>query len=244
MNFEIRLSSIALLACSMLLGAGCKSSGGAAVKDPSPPTGDSNGPGAPTVAGSGCSVPTAPASTAEETAWRLFVAINCKNASGQLTWETWQTQACLDNPDDCDTVARLHGSVSAKLARSPQAADEPKRTGGCEAMTTASAKPPASLVPFIPTNLSVDPVFCEEVTVNGSELAYAKTHGLLTTDGQTAFLKSGKTINFPSAAIEVKADWVPASFVYQRGFRLCQSLVRHLSRGNSRHLLRPGRHSP
>ena len=42
-----------------------------------------------------CKVPTSKSSSQDETAWRLFVSINCKT-EGQLTWETWKTQACLN----------------------------------------------------------------------------------------------------------------------------------------------------
>ena len=44
-----------------------------------------------------CTVPTAPAGSLEETAWRIFVAINCPK-DGMLTWETWTEQTCLSAP--------------------------------------------------------------------------------------------------------------------------------------------------
>ena len=156
-----------------------------------------------------CELPRIPAGSAEETAWQLFVAINCKVANNQLTWETWKTQACLNNPADCNT-RRLHDSklraANTKLAVS----DQPRRTGGCSPMTTA-ATADKSLAPFVPKNLSNNPQFCEEVTINASEEAYAKNNGLLTTTGQVAFLQGGGKINFPTGAVEVKADWVAAS---------------------------------
>lgn len=164
-------------------------------------------------AANACAIPTTPASTQEETAWQLFVAANCKIANNQLTWETWKTQACLNNPADC-TTRKLHGSfLRARLAAAHaklKASDGPRRTGACSPMTTTASADP-SLLPFVPTNLSGDPEFCEEVTINPSEETYATTNGLLTETGQVAFLQSGGTINFPTGAIEVKADWVAAS---------------------------------
>ncbi|HWU88723.1 MAG TPA: hypothetical protein VN253_15760, partial [Kofleriaceae bacterium] len=160
-------------------------------------------------AGSACDLPTAQAGTPEELAWRIFVAISCKTQRGQLTWETWKTQACIKNPADCP-VRRLHPSVLAAVSRKAAAPDGPKRTGGCSPMTTA-ANADSSLKPFLPGNLSSDPVFCEEVTINPAEDAYAKENGLLTSAGQGTFLEAGKTVAFPAAAVEVKADWVPAS---------------------------------
>ena len=154
-------------------------------------------------------MPTARAGSPEELAWRLFVAANCKTSSGRLTWETWKTQACLNNPDDCAT-RRLRGSVLAAATRGTLSPDNPRRTEGCSAMTTAATADP-SLKPFVPSNLSTNPVFCEEVTINPTEENYGKENGLLTVAGQDTFLQSGKTVAFPSGALEVKADWVPAA---------------------------------
>lgn len=153
-----------------------------------------------------CTVPTSPATTQEETAWQLFVSINCKIGDGDLTWETWTTQACLNNPDDCKDGGRLRTSA----LRDALAPDNPRRTQGCSPMTTSSTADP-TLVPFVPGNLSTNPVFCEEVTINASEETYARSNGLLTRAGQVNYLQAGKTIDFPTDAIEVKADWVPAS---------------------------------
>lgn len=158
---------------------------------------------------SACTLPSTPAGSAEETAWQIFVAINCKVVNQQLTWETWTTQACLLNPADCKTH-RLHDSKLRAANAKVAAPKLPRRTGGCRPMTTM-ATATATLQPFVPTNLSGNPQFCEEVTINASEEVYANNNGLLTTTGQVAFLQSGGTINFPRGAVEVKADWVAAS---------------------------------
>jgi hypothetical protein len=154
-----------------------------------------------------CTLPASPAGSQEETAWRLFVAINCKIGDGDLTWETWTTQACLNNPDDCKDDDRLHTSA----LRDSLAPDNPRRTGGCSAMTTNSPNTDPSLIPFVPANLSSNPQFCEEVTINPGEEAYARNNGLLTRAGQVNYLQAGKIIDFPTDAVEVKADWVAAS---------------------------------
>jgi hypothetical protein len=156
-----------------------------------------------------CALPAKPAATQEETAWRIFVAINCKVKNNQLTWETWKSQACLNNPADCPTQ-RLHGSAlrTANVAATP---DSPKRTGGCAPMTTSATASESGLENFVPKNLSASPVFCEEVTISPAEEAYGKSKGLLTVAGQKTYLQAGSVIDFPTGAIEVKADWVPAS---------------------------------
>ena len=192
----IRWVAVAVL--GVLVSSACRS----AVEGPGRP-----GPG--TSAGSACDLPTSTTASREELAWRLFVAANCKTHAGRLTWETWTTQACLNNPDDC-AAKRLHGSLLAAATARTLTPDHPRRTGGCEKMTTSSSADP-SLKKFVPGNLSDSPVFCEEVTINPAEQAYAKPTGLLTTTGQGTYLQSGKTIVFTSAAVEVKADWVPAA---------------------------------
>jgi hypothetical protein len=154
-----------------------------------------------------CALPTSPAGSQEETAWRLFVAINCKIGAGDLTWETWATQACLNNPADCKADGRLHTSA---LRASLVPGDNPRRTGGCSLMATKAMADP-TLLPFVPANLSANPVFCEEMTISPGEEAYARSNGLLTKIGQVNYLQAGKTIDFPPDAIEVKANWVPAS---------------------------------
>lgn len=157
-----------------------------------------------------CALPAKPAATQEETAWQLFVAINCKVKNNQLTWETWKSQACLNNPDDCPTQ-RLHGSLLRAANTEAKTPSSPKRTGGCEAMTTTATAKGTGLEKFVPKNLSASPVFCEEVTISPAEETYGTSKGLLTVNGQQQYLQSGGVIDFPTAAVEVKADWVPAS---------------------------------
>lgn len=157
-----------------------------------------------------CALPMQPAATQEETAWQLFVAINCKLKNNQLTWETWKSQACLNNPADCPTQ-RLHSSLLRAANIEATTSASPKRTGGCAPMTTTATAKGTGLEKFVPKNLSANPVFCEEVTINPAEETYGNSKGLLTTTGQQKYLQSGGVIDFPTAAVEVKADWVPAS---------------------------------
>lgn len=220
---EIGRASALVMASALFLTVGCQSSSPApapikspeAVAAPAPTTTATTTTAIaitpPKPKSDSCALPSQPAASLEETAWRLFVAANCKNAQGQLTWETWQTQACLNQPNDCSTAGRLHGSLLAQLRRKKlQANDGPARTAGCVAMTI-SGTAPKQLLPFVPTNLSAAPVFCEEVTVNPAEYEYGQKIGLLSVPGQMKDLKAGQTIAFPTDAIEIKADWVPAA---------------------------------
>lgn len=172
-------------------------------------------PPAPTPVADACAFPTAPAATLEETAWQLFVASTCPTTGAHpLTFENWTEQSCLQNPGSCggDAAAqkrRLHAShLKENLANG--------LAGDCSPMTTvASAQKNApSLVPFVPTNLAQGAKFCEEVFVNDSEVGYiqqpAPGQSLLTLTQQAAYVASGATISFPTSAVEIKADWVPA----------------------------------
>lgn len=210
---------LALVGLAALTFAGC------GYQDPTPP------PPAPTPAATpasapvadACAFPTAPAATLEETAWQLFVASTCPTTGAHpLTFENWTEQSCLLNPGSCggDTAAkkrRLHAShLKENLAHG--------LAGDCSPMTTvASAQKNApSLVPFVPTNLASGAQFCEEVFVNQPEVDYiqqpAPGQSLLTLTQQAAYVASGATISFPTSAVEIKADWVPANALNPAAF--------------------------
>lgn len=206
---------LALVGLAALAFAGCG-------QDPTPPSPTPAPTPAPVA--DACAFPTAPAATLEETAWQLFVAANCPSPGSPhpLTFENWTEQSCLQNPGSCGEAAaakqrRLHAShLKENLANG--------LSGDCSAMTTvASAKANApSLVPFVPTNLAPGAQFCEEVFVNDSEAGYiqqpAPGHSLLTLTQQAAYVKSGSTIAFPTAAVEIKADWVPVNALSPAAF--------------------------
>lgn len=172
-----------------------------------------------------CNLPTQKASTPEQTAWQLFVAINCAS-NGKLTWETWTEQNCWYNPGSCGvgTERKRFTSAVSLLATKGQKLAAPAAVGpglaGCAAMTTATT-PGVSpgLLPFVPKNLSATPKFCEEVYVNSSEANFVNSPpgaaagvNLATNVGQASYIAATNTpLQFPSAATEVKADWIAAS---------------------------------
>jgi hypothetical protein len=183
---------------------------------PTPPTPEPTP--TPTPVANACAFPTAPASTLEETAWQLFVAANCPaTGSHPLTFENWTEQNCL-TPGSCAgeaaTKRQLHAShLSLRLAGLP--------SSDCGPMTNGQ-NAPASLAPFVPPNLANGATFCEEVFVDADEAAYiqqpAAGQSLLSLTQQAAYVQSGATIAFPTGAIEVKADWLPAKSLSPAGF--------------------------
>jgi hypothetical protein len=170
-----------------------------------------------------CTLPTTPAATPEQTAWQILVAASCptgKTAS-PLAWETWTEQSCFANPPPAGcglsaaaaggAMRHLHGSRLA--LRRKQVKFAAQVPGGCSPMVTKSGAGP--LAPFVPANLSTNPTFCEEVFVNSSEAMFVRApatgQSLETLKQQNGYVQSGATIQFPTTAVEIKADWLPAS---------------------------------
>jgi hypothetical protein len=155
-----------------------------------------------------CTFPTTVSPTMEETAWRLFVAANCSaNGTTQLVWETWIEQSQL-YPAGRTTVAaapaparRLHGSplaVARSRAVSPANTLTLTPTSQCNPMQGP------------PTNV-VKTTICEEVHINPDAANYVTSNGYQVRSGQETAAKNGANIQFPSSAVEVKVDWIPAS---------------------------------
>ncbi len=164
--------------------------------------------------------PTKPAATLEETAWQIFVAATCPNPVP--VFETWVEQNNLNlPPGEAAGKRHLHRSV----LQAALAGGLPSNDCG-PMMTVPSAQQQApSLVPFVPTNLANGAKFCEEVFANPAEVAYIRepvpgnsSYSLLTLPGQAAYVKDVKPIEFPTKAIEIKADWLPASSLNPAAF--------------------------
>jgi hypothetical protein len=158
-----------------------------------------------------------------EAAWKMFVAANCTTTGNQLTWQTWTEQSCFFG-QPCQTGPQmLHSSRLRTLSRLNQIRlGVFKESNACpnppNFMTGAKGKPgdpcqpqppDSSLVPFLPKNLAVGAVFTEVVYVNPSEAAFVKAN-VATLQKQANYSKT-KPIDFPTDAIEIKADWIPAT---------------------------------
>lgn len=167
-----------------------------------------------------CVFPTSPVGTREETAWKIFTAAMCPTTNGALTFETWTEQFCWYNPTapacaggGAIKARVLHGSV---LNRIKVQGNQGHLSAECNPMTTSS--PGSAFNPFVPENLAANPTFCEEVFVNSAEAAVinnppgaAAGVNLKTSAGQAAYIASKGPLQFPTAAIEIKVDWLPAT---------------------------------
>lgn len=171
-----------------------------------------------------CSFPTGPLRTAEETAWRIFVAANCQAPGGQLTWERWTEQTCWVNPTTPGCTEALAGNPTRRFLHGNRtlaqrlSGGKVRLTNDCLPMLTKDGKNPApeGLKPFVPTNLSADPTFCEEVVVNDATrkiiVSPPGQNGLnwLSLEGQAEWTAKFGAIDFPKETIEIKANWMPA----------------------------------
>jgi hypothetical protein len=144
-----------------------------------------------------------------ETAWKIFVAVNCPANATQLVWETWTEQYSLYTQpgQPVGNPRRLHGSalnviLSAKSPGGAQAVELNPATG-CQKLP----RPPSNM-PNSKTKPSFGD-FCEEVHLDPTAEAYIVQHGYQFRAGQQQAVTSSATIQFPTTAVEVKADWFP-----------------------------------
>ncbi|HET9766925.1 MAG TPA: hypothetical protein VFS60_08760 [Thermoanaerobaculia bacterium] len=207
-----KAGSLAIALVVALTCAGCP-------KEPPPPAPTPTP--VPTAVADACAFPTAPAATLEETAWQIFVAATCPaTGTHPLTFENWTEQTCLQNPASCTGEAAAKRQLHMSHLQAGLLGGIP--AGDCGAMTDAKAAKGTSLAPFVPQNLAAGAKFCEEVFVNEAEVGYiqqpAPDQSLLTLTQQAAYVAGGATITFPTAAIEIKADWVPVNALSPAAF--------------------------
>lgn len=142
----------------------------------------------------------------EETAWRIFVAVNCKANNGGLVWETWTEQyKIFTAPGEKGTSQRFHGSPLALMVA--------QQRGDSMPLTPLTADcPRLKKVPKnLPNSKEYPADYCEEVHLNPSAQDYVLRNHYDTRTGQQRAVTSHGTFDFPTSAVEVKADWIPAS---------------------------------
>jgi len=157
-----------------------------------------------------CAFPSSPASTPEETAWRLFVAANCPANKTQVVWETWIEQ---------DQLYPANGSATAQALRPPVSSRRLHGSPLARAMTAQRRGVAAELIPSTqcnamngpPPNVKPNSTVCEEARLNPAAQKFVSDNGYRTRPLQTKAAQQGTDIEFPVPAIEVKVDWIPAT---------------------------------
>jgi hypothetical protein len=156
-----------------------------------------------------CTFPSQPAPTPEQTAWEIFVAANCPAPGGKLVWQTWieQQQLYSVNPRLAALPPRLHGSILGAALAGTLTPGKPVlpqlNTGNqCNPMVN----PPSNVVK--PPEV---PVVCEEVRINKAAEDFIRDNNYDLKRGQITAAQKDANIQFPSDAVEVKADWIPVT---------------------------------
>ena len=155
-------------------------------------------------------------------AWLLFVQAMRPASGGLLTFETW-TEQCQLGPGIafCPPPSALEAGGNRRFLHGSALQQANRRKAGdavsnLEAVQSGIPCAPMQTTPLngypVPANLSNNPVFCEQVFVNPAERDFIAQNKLTTLSGQQAYGKqNNNAVTFPWNAIEVKADWVPAS---------------------------------
>jgi hypothetical protein len=158
-----------------------------------------------------CTFPNRMAATPEQTAWQLFVAATCPTNKNQVVWENWIEQLNMypasgkSGAKQAVPHKRLHGSplthaVAANLA---QARGEKLPALAPDSQCNIMNGPPKNVIP--------NATICEEAHLNPEARAFVASNGYQIRPGQTKAAQKGADIQFPWPAIEVKADWIPAT---------------------------------
>lgn len=140
-----------------------------------------------------CTPPSAMLPSAEETAWRLWVAATCPSGN-QTMWETWVEQDTL-----FPSTSVTAGAKPSRFHESPLARARRLRQPNAKASVTPSECGPASV-----GNRTI----CEEVRINPAAASYVRSAGLTTRAGQAKLATAGGPFVFPGPSVEIKADWI------------------------------------
>jgi hypothetical protein len=153
-----------------------------------------------------CVFPTASASTAEETAWRLFVAASCPAGGTRVVWETWIEQLEMYQKSG---PSPHHGAVAKRLHGSPLARVEALRAGESVHLLTPVTECGTMRGP--PPNVIPGAKICEEARLNPEAQAFVAGNSYQVRTAQTTAAQKAVDIEFPPPAIEVKVDWIPGT---------------------------------
>jgi hypothetical protein len=155
-----------------------------------------------------CTPPDRVVGSAEETAWRLWVAATCpvnSNRYPYVVWENWIEQKQMYPVDpanglrvpnsftgDAEPTHRFHSNLLAFL-----------RAHGTVPGPDEECNPANN-----PPSNNPDLVICEEVRLNGATEDYIASRNLWNRQGQQAVAAAGGEIDFPAPSVEVKVDWL------------------------------------
>jgi hypothetical protein len=185
-----------------------------------------------------CAVPNEIINSADETAWRIWVAAACPVNSNQypyVVWENWIEQGQL-YPDDPSQGLKVPNSGATAAAhvlhpspltlfRHPTSLQS-GLLGAPNTNCNAANAPPPPNTPPPPPNTNNNPLtICEEVREGGAAEDYIAGTGFWNRANQATAAADRFDVQFPGPAVEIKADWIQLSTLGPLGQHLdCSNL--------------------
>ena len=169
----------------------------------------------------GKSVAYSPGFAIDKLSWSAFVAAVKPAGNGNLTFETWPTDAGTFSPTPglvADVAARQARRFQPSLlnaAHAPAGLRAQLEAGGIPVDCGAPGNPASG---NFPTPSAANPpanCIAEEVRRNPSAYNYIKTNRLDTSAGLAAAFMQAAPIAFPNDAVEIKIDWIPVPTLIQ-----------------------------
>ena len=157
------------------------------------------------------------ATSADEYAWRLFVALNWPatattrqpdpsapfGADKPVVWEVWQnaTDVYLEDGQDPGPWVTGHRPSSTR------ATEARFETFSLKDISNARHIVAGKMVPL--TAPTANTKRLTELRMNRTAFDYIRAHELYNLDGQLRMVTAGQPIDFPPASTEIKASWRP-----------------------------------
>jgi hypothetical protein len=148
------------------------------------------------------------ANHSDEYAWRLFVALNWPadpkaafGTAGPVAWETWEnaSQVYLEDGGDPGPWGTTPVSTAARESRF--------ETFSLKDLPIVRHIVGGKMVPL--TDPTATARRLTEIRMNRTAFEYIRANELYNVDGQMRLIASGRAVNFPTAATEIKAKWRP-----------------------------------
>jgi hypothetical protein len=144
---------------------------------------------------------------AAETSWEIFAAINCRMlGTNHLAWENWPEQTVVYSTAPLTgrtPVRRFHTSLLERALTH-------RGVGRALVIDPSQDCAPMGGQNFIPAAVQQQMAaftICEEVHLDPTAARFIRSHGYQHRSVQAA----AADIEFPTSAVEVKADWIPAT---------------------------------
>ena len=126
-----------------------------------------------------CSFLAEPASSSDETAWRLLVAASCP-ASGKFAWETWIEKMTLyptgRSLDTSSVKHRLHGSGLEAAVRAAKARHSKTHLSPGILEANQGCRPIKLFDKKLPPNVEENAQICEETRINPFAESFIREH--------------------------------------------------------------------